>query len=103
MERRNAFALAAAVSMALVSATVALGANIGALGFAGPSAAPTPAVATAADPNAATQPVTAVPVADQQAASTRTGEHEGGEGKARATTPTTQAAPKPAPRGERDD
>jgi hypothetical protein len=41
MERHNAFALAAAVSMTLVSATAALGANIGALGFAGPSAAPT--------------------------------------------------------------
>jgi len=95
MERHNAFALAAAVSMTLVSATAALGANIGALGFAGSSAAPTAVVA----PVAATQPATATPVTDQTAvAKPRTGEHEG-EGRAR----TQPVAPTSAPRGEGDD
>jgi hypothetical protein len=93
MERHNAFALAAAVSMTLVSATAALGANIGALGFAGPSAAPPAVVAPAAAP----QPVAPTPVADQTVvAKPRSGEHEG---RAR----TQPVAPTSAPKGERDD
>jgi|GEM_PF-6781872 len=95
MERHNAYALAAAVSMTLVSATAALGANIGALGFAGSSAAPTAVVA----PVAATQPSTATPVIDQTpVAKPRSGEHEGG-GRAR----TQPVAPASAPRGAGDD
>jgi len=95
MERHNAYALAAAISMTLVSATAALGANIGALGFAGPSAAPTAVVA----PAAATQPVAATPVIDRTpVAKPRSGEHEG-EGRAR----TQPVAPTSAPRGEGDD
>lgn len=95
MERHNAFALAAAVSMTLVSATAALGANIGALGFAGPSAAPTAVVA----PAAVTQPAPTTPVADQTVAATPRRSERESEGHVR----TQAVAPTSSPRGEGDD
>jgi hypothetical protein len=99
MERRRAFALAAAVSMTLVSAAGALGANIGALGFASPSAAPAPAVAPVAATSNTPQPVAAAPAPDPVAATTTKRTEGEREGREHAGT----VAPAAAPRGERDD
>lgn len=69
MQRKTAVAAAAAISMSLASAVIAIGANVGALGFA---PAPSATVAQA--------PATVVVSSQQSAApnltSSRTGEHE---------------------------
>jgi hypothetical protein len=97
MERRNAMALAAAISMSLMSATIAFGANFGGLGSPGPSTAPVSAVAPVAAPNPAVVSVAEAPSSPAAAKAAR-GEHEG-EGR----TPTQPVAAPKAPRSEHDD
>ena len=68
MQRRTAVAAASAISMGLVSAVIAVGANFGALGFTtSSSSTPTPQPATA----------TAVQVAAPQAVPAAQPSHEG--------------------------
>ena len=101
MERRNAMAVAAAISMSLMSATIAFGANFGGLGSSGQSTAPVSAVAPAAAPNPVVVSTPQAPSVNQPAAP-RPGEGESqAEGKSQ---PRTQpVAPPSAPRSEQDD
>lgn len=80
MERKTAVAAASAISMSLVSAAIAIGANFGALGFAASS---TP---TVPQPSVVSSPArtSATPIVDTVSSSTHTetreregNEHEG--------------------------
>jgi hypothetical protein len=102
MQRRTAVAAAAAISMTLVSATAAVGASLGALGFAASS--PTPAATVRQAPTAA------VPAQGQSARATTAAhgddEGDGAEREARRQQPTTRETSRTETRvrtGEHDD
>ncbi|MGZ4755426.1 MAG: hypothetical protein ACXWA9_10990 [Acidimicrobiia bacterium] len=84
MERKTAIAAATGVSMAVLSATFAVAASVGALGFGS-----TPHPAT--PPVAATAPAASRATATAPAASVRTVAHEDGEHEARVADPSVMA------------
>jgi hypothetical protein len=91
MERKTAVAAASAISMSLVTAVVALGASMGALGFAAsptPAANPTPAAVAA--PAASTAAATPTPV---RTSSERTSGEREGEHRSTPTTTARESAP----------
>ena len=88
MQRRTAVAAAAAISMSLLSGFAAIGAHLGALGFAAPS--PTPAVSAPA----AGAPATLTPAVAATARHDYAREHR---------APATTAAQSSTPTGARDD
>ena len=90
MQRRTAVAAAAAISMSLVSAVAAVGANLGALGFAASSPAPAASVSRAP---------TAPASAQGQPARVRTpahadGEREGAEREGQRRQPSSDEIPR---------
>jgi hypothetical protein len=94
MQRKTAVAAATAISMSLVSATIAIGANLGALGFAQSSPA------TVAQPNAVSAP--AAPSAASRSGSTfrEVGEHENENSTTGVAVTTTPGA---GEKGHRSD
>ena len=102
MQRRTAVAAASAISISLVSAVVALGANVGALGFAGSPPAKTPPAAVATQSTTGSNPAPASSTnasREREDGESRDRERETPEGSG-VTTASEQGTPQT---GTRDD